>query len=247
MLSLQVFAVALLGLVLVPTTFASSFQPNCTLPPSHTNFVSGPNIRGTMTILWNCISVILLCTWNIQHLNIPLGRPYYDENGKKYRCWRKAWWKILDSRTKITWMLLTVLAPEYIMGKAFSDYLAATYLLPKLREEFGAHIELIHAYFMNMGGYYLDFSQVEFSSLEANPGTADLVLPNPVQGTRKGTQRTNIYKPGDEVDGPRISNLVVSITPNLNTKPNRPTVQCFKNSLIQLSLGMRMAVIKRQF
>lgn len=94
--ALQVFAIALLSLVLARTTFASSFQPNCTLPPPHTNFVSGPNIRGTMTILWNCISVILLCTWNIQHLNIPLDRPYYDENGK-YGCWRKTSWKILDS------------------------------------------------------------------------------------------------------------------------------------------------------
>jgi hypothetical protein len=35
------------------------------------------------------------------------------------------WWAILDSGTKIKWMLLTILIPEYLVGKAFNEWLLA--------------------------------------------------------------------------------------------------------------------------
>lgn len=63
-------------------------------------------------------------------------------------------------------MFLTVLAPEYIMGKAFSERLAAASSLETLRSRFGEEMEMIHAYIMNMGGYYLDFSEVDFAGVE---------------------------------------------------------------------------------
>jgi hypothetical protein len=148
----------ILGLGLIGIT--SAFQPNCTLPPEHTLFVSGPNVRGTLSILWNCISILILCTWNIQHLNIPVRRPYLD-NTVKYGWLWKAWWAALDSRIKLKWMILTILMPEYIMGKAVNSWISARVgyrMLRKLPHEGEQPLQMIHAYFANMGGYYLDFS-----------------------------------------------------------------------------------------
>ncbi|KAH6723241.1 hypothetical protein BKA61DRAFT_7520 [Leptodontidium sp. MPI-SDFR-AT-0119] len=82
----------------VHPTWASSFKPNCTLAPAGTNYVSGSNTRGTISILWNCLSIIFLCTWSIQHLNVPASRPH----AKNFI--QKAWWDALDSRAKVKWM-----------------------------------------------------------------------------------------------------------------------------------------------
>jgi hypothetical protein len=48
-----------------------TFQPNCTFPPPGPTFVSGPNVRSTFDIVWSCLSVIILSTWSILHLNVP--------------------------------------------------------------------------------------------------------------------------------------------------------------------------------
>lgn len=151
----------ILGLFLVPLpgqALASSFNPTCTIPPDGTNYVSGPNIRGTTSILWNCISIILLCTWNIQSLNIPASRLH--TNSTLY----KIWWAILDSRTKIKWMILTVLAPEFLMGMAFHEWRTAkancNERMSQYADKDGVEWEMIHTYFSNMGGFVLDFSSL---------------------------------------------------------------------------------------
>jgi len=97
----------------------STFKPDCTLPPAGANYVAGPNIRSTMTRLWNCLSIILLCTWNIQHLNVPAIRP---EAKSTLQIW---WWVSPGSRTKVKWMLFTIFMPEFLVGKALGELMAA--------------------------------------------------------------------------------------------------------------------------
>lgn len=96
----------------------SSFTPNCTLPSEPTNYVSGPNVRSTLGILWDCLSVILLCTWSVLHLNVPARRPPISSTIQKI------WWAILDSRKKVKWMMLAILMPEILVVKALNDFLA---------------------------------------------------------------------------------------------------------------------------
>jgi hypothetical protein len=31
-------------------------------------------VRGTFDILWSCIITLLICTWTVQHLNVPPPR-----------------------------------------------------------------------------------------------------------------------------------------------------------------------------
>jgi hypothetical protein len=153
---------------------ASTFNPECTLPPPGTAYVSGPNIRGTTSILFNCLSIIFLCTWNIQHLNVPAARsqPKSSIQG--------IWWAILDSRTRLKWMIFTILVPEYLTGKAFAERVAASAGVKRMKrilrepndEVERARVKLlndaveslqwegIHVYMANMGYFVVDFSDV---------------------------------------------------------------------------------------
>jgi hypothetical protein len=151
-----------------PNAQATVFIPNCTSPQIGTNFVAAPNTRGTLSILWNCLSIIILCTWNIQHLNIPSRRPYSDPSGNKHGWLRRLWWGIVDTATVLRWMALTIIMPEYIMGRALSERLAAVSSLMSLRSQFGEEMEMVHAYVMNMGGYYLDFTELQFFGVEVS-------------------------------------------------------------------------------
>ncbi|KAH6717682.1 hypothetical protein BKA61DRAFT_716038 [Leptodontidium sp. MPI-SDFR-AT-0119] len=69
-------------------------------------------------------------------------------------------------RTTLWWMILTIVAPEYIMGRAISERFAAASSLMTLKSRFGDEMEMVHAYVMNMGGYYLDFSEVGFFGVD---------------------------------------------------------------------------------
>ena len=128
-------------------TSSQTFQPQCTIPPPGTNYVSGPNTRSTLAILWNCLSIVLLCTWSILHLNVPLIRP------NPASLWQKWHWQLLDAAVKVKWMVLTVLMPEYLMGKALNEWLNAVAVG---QSTFGLGWEKIEIYLANMGYFVLD-------------------------------------------------------------------------------------------
>jgi hypothetical protein len=162
-------------------SLASSFTPNCTLPLSGTNYVYGPNVRSTFTIFWNCLSVILLCTWNIQHLNVPALR-------KEAKMFQKIWWTVLDSRTKIKWMLFTILTPEYLVGKALGEKLAAQagVRIWSAESEFG--YKEIHGYMANMGYFVLDLGDLPATQT----GDRD------ARGETTGASENTASEPGEE-------------------------------------------------
>jgi len=50
----------------------TQFNLNCTLPLTIVNYVDQPNTRGTFDILWACLTSTFLCTYSIQHPNVPI-------------------------------------------------------------------------------------------------------------------------------------------------------------------------------
>lgn len=131
------------------------FKTHCTLPAEGAGIVYSPDVRRTLNILWSCLSILILCTWNIQHLNVPVqARPATK-------------WQALGRKTymifrKLAWMLLTLVAPEAIFGKAFADHLSAKYnkeSMKNLASEDGIEWTLAHAFFANMGAFELHFPQ----------------------------------------------------------------------------------------
>jgi hypothetical protein len=78
------------------------------------------------------------------------------------------WWAVLDSRTKIKWVIFTVLIPELIIGKALNDLLAAKNLPGT--SKFNLVWDEVHAHMANMRYFVVDFGQYW---LEANESDED--------------------------------------------------------------------------
>ncbi|KAL8299468.1 hypothetical protein RB593_009384 [Gaeumannomyces tritici] len=130
-----------------------TFTPNCTFPTASLGFVQTPPIRGTMEIVWSCLSVILLCTWSILHLNVPAQhRP---------RGWRqKMRWKLALLRKKLKWMAMTLLAPEVLLAYVFANSISVrqfTKELRRLAEEDRVPWSATHSWFANQGGFFIHF------------------------------------------------------------------------------------------
>ena len=151
----------------------AAWQPNCSLPIQNVNYLSSPQVRGTMDIVWTCVALLSLCTWTIQHLMVPPQ----NEN-TKVSAIRKLWEKVSFNYTKLKWMSLCIGAPEYILGKALTECLAAHDSRRQFKEWFAAQdtgrnldgkvahdaeerLEDVwttaHGFFANMRGFVLRF------------------------------------------------------------------------------------------
>lgn len=129
------------------------FQPNCTLPPGVPGFVTAPNVRSTMNIVWSCISTILLCCWSIQHLNIP---PQFQPKTTRQKLMRK----LFFFKRKVKWMMMTLFAPEALLANAVSDLhscLLHSPVLKELAEEDGVPWSKTHTFLADMGGFAIRF------------------------------------------------------------------------------------------
>lgn len=127
------------------------FETTCKTPTTNVNFVSSPDSRGTLDILWSSLFTIFACTWTIQHLNVPEQREGRDRGWKG-----DLKWMLKGVYTSVKWMLLTMVAPELVIGKACADLVQAKEDLPELLIfAEGDHVPwtLAHTYYANMGGF----------------------------------------------------------------------------------------------
>ncbi|KAF1981853.1 hypothetical protein K402DRAFT_218482 [Aulographum hederae CBS 113979] len=148
-------------------SFPSIFTVNCTLPPPGLDYryVSGPNTRGTLDILWSCLSVLFLCTWSVLHLNVPVQSV---PSGWKQKCAKSLY---LFTR-KLLWVLLAIMFPEIVFGKAVNDYFAAKTHLAHFKEKAkkdGVEWSLVHSYYADMGGFIIDFTSCSDLDTQFDP------------------------------------------------------------------------------
>src|SRR6202012_4412450 len=92
----------------------TKFESTCAIPTTHVNFVSAPNSRGTLEILWSSLFIILACTWTVQHLNVPEQRN--DRNPGRVGNLK---WNLKQFFQSVKWTLVTIIAPEVVLGFAF--------------------------------------------------------------------------------------------------------------------------------
>jgi hypothetical protein len=127
------------------------FETTCKTPITNVNFVSSPDSRGTLDILWSSLFTIFACTWTIQHLNVPEQREGRDRGWKG-----DLKWMLKGVYTSVKWMLLTMVAPEFVIGRACVDRVQAKrYLQELLKFAKDDHVPwtLAHTYYANMGGF----------------------------------------------------------------------------------------------
>lgn len=131
----------------------STHHANCTPPREPVNFVYSPNTRETLDILWSSFFTLFICTWTVQHLNIPRQR------GKPPKSLREkvtSWWN--SKPPKLKWMTITLLVPESLVGRSAVEWMAArkqTKNMQDLRKD-GQEWTLTHTFFANMGGFVLE-------------------------------------------------------------------------------------------
>lgn len=58
-----------------------------------------------MEIIQNCVFTILICTWSVQHLNVPAPKDS----------------KVIILVRKIRWMIISILFPEFVLAHAIGE------------------------------------------------------------------------------------------------------------------------------
>lgn len=167
----------------------STFSPDCTLPEATVNYVSSPDIRGTLDVLWSCLSILLLCTWTVQHLNVPFKRNPPTKLAGVLQ-------GLLLVGEKAFWMLINLIFPEWMLGKALLDLVSARHChkaMEPFAEKDGREWTLSHSFLANLGGFAIIFSDdtpfvhaTEQSAAKTN-GSDDVTTEN---SSLEGTNRT---------------------------------------------------------
>ncbi|CAG8946561.1 unnamed protein product [Penicillium salamii] len=104
-------------------------------------WVSGPNTRGTMDIIWSSILTVFLCTWTAVCLNLPGPRD--------------SQFQIFCRRAK--WMFWAIVSPELVLAVAIGQYASARRSVKRFRK-LGMKEDkwsLRHGFYADMGGMLL--------------------------------------------------------------------------------------------
>ncbi|KAL7908309.1 hypothetical protein GGI35DRAFT_470004 [Trichoderma velutinum] len=148
----------------------TNFNPECTLPPNGTysGFVHGVNTRSTLEIVWSCISIIILCTWSILHLDLPAD---VAANGMVQQTFKRIYllWR------KVFWMGLKLFSPEFAATGCARKIFATrsnSAMLEQLAHRDGVPWNLKHTILVDMGGI-----AIRFLPMSADAETGD-TIPN---------------------------------------------------------------------
>ena len=106
-------------------------------------FVKADCGRGTIDILWSCLTAIFLSVWTVIHLPVPCFDIERPDNFRR---------KIVRSRMGTC--LICLLGPEFLLYHALDELLAA-YILKQHLQLLSTDPSLAHGFFVNMGGFCL--------------------------------------------------------------------------------------------
>ncbi|QYT02627.1 hypothetical protein H0G86_009620 [Trichoderma simmonsii] len=123
------------------------FNTNCSAPSTLSNYVSSPNTRGTLDILWSSLFTILACTWTLQHPNIPEQR-----DGRDPGLLGDIQWGLKGFYRSTLRMFWAIIAPELIINDACRDLMCALEDHRKMQDDQGLWT-LTHCFYANMGGF----------------------------------------------------------------------------------------------
>lgn len=168
------------------------FSPECTLPSNETfsGFVSGPNARSTLSIVWSCISIIILSTWSILHLDVPahVTPKTFGQSicRSVYLLWRK-----------IFWMGLKLFSPEFAATGCARKIFATrsnSAELQRLARIDGVIWSLTHTILVDMGGIALRFPDPPNRTLTGEDIPTAAPRPEPVTESASEAEITNFIE-----------------------------------------------------
>lgn len=108
-------------------------------------WVSSPDVRGTIDIIWGCLLTVILCVWTVLTLNVPAPDT-------------SLW---VFTRTKMKWATIALFGPEWLSGMAGAQWSIAR-RATKLFHDGGIKWTMQQSYFAEMGGIRLKLKDDEF-------------------------------------------------------------------------------------
>ena len=118
---------------------ASSSHSTVSASSALLGWVPQPNQRGTMDIIWSCVSTLFICVWAILHLNVPAAQD--NEVRIFFRRFR--------------WMLLMIFAPELVMLYAAGQWTSARRSITDMASLGYRGWTLTHGFYADSGGFLL--------------------------------------------------------------------------------------------
>ena len=106
-------------------------------------FVTADCGRGTIDILWSCLTAIFLSIWTVIHLPVPC---FDIERPDKFRK------KVVRSRVGAS--LVALLGPEFMLFMALVET-AGAYTAKRKLQKLSIDVNLTHGFFLAMGGFCL--------------------------------------------------------------------------------------------
>ena len=134
----------------------TTFDPACTRPVGSVNFVSNPDTRGTLDILWSSLFTLIACTWTIHHPNVPEQRDGRSPGRKG-----DLWWGLKSTCESAKLALVTVLAPELIISIAWDQRRIAKRVEQKLKaliDQDKVPWTRVHGHYAAMGGFVIRYN-----------------------------------------------------------------------------------------
>jgi len=96
-------------------------------------WTSAPNGRGTLSLLWSCLSTTFLCTWVVIHPRIHIRRLHRTLHN-------------------IVLALKTVIAPECIAAESVQEWLQARRIVRQCAQSINGDFKIVHAFYLGMFG-----------------------------------------------------------------------------------------------
>jgi len=121
------------------STLSAPSSTNNVPAQGHLGWVSQPNQRGTMDIIWSCLATLFVCVWVMLHLNVPARD---DSN-----------WTLFLRRTR--WLVVAVLAPELVMLFASGQWASAKRSVSEMNASGFKEWSMVHAFYADSGGFVL--------------------------------------------------------------------------------------------
>ena len=102
-------------------------------------WVNSPNQRGTMDIIWSCVTTLAICCWVMLHLNVPAKNDNH--------------WTLFLRKAK--WLMFALLSPELVMLFACGQWASAQRSVADMHSLGYQNWTMVHAFYADMGGFWL--------------------------------------------------------------------------------------------
>lgn len=108
-------------------------------------WISSPDGRGTIDIIWGCILTVFLCVWTVLTLNVPAPNT--------------SLWAF--TRTKMKWAIIALFGPEWLSAMAGAQWSIARRAMKEFRDG-DIRWTMQQSFFAEMGGVRLKLEDDEF-------------------------------------------------------------------------------------